>query len=159
MPHDEDVVIGVLRRLGRYLRGSLTLIVVDSLVYAGIFWILRMPLFPLWGILSGVSVAIPVFGLPAAGALTVIWCIVCGMVWWKILLIAAAFLVYGGVIEQFVISPVLVGGALGLTAKEALLAVVIGVLIGNIFGMLLALPVAGVVKYVYLRLKTGDDVS
>ena len=141
-------------RLWRYLRGSVSLIIVDSLVYIGIFWALRMPLFPVFGALSGLSVVLPVFGLPAAGALTVLWCVVCGMVWWKILLVLAVFLLYGGVIEQFVIAPVLVGGALGLTAKEALLAIVVGVLIGNIFGMLLALPAAGILKYLYLRLKT-----
>lgn len=154
MPHDESVVAGVLTRLWRYLRGSLALIVVDSLVYVGLFWLLRMPLFPVFGILSGLSVLVPMFGLPIAGTVTVLWCVVSGMVWWKILLTAAVFLVYGGIVEQFVISPVLVGGALGLTAREALLAVIVGVLIGNIFGILLALPVAGVVKYLYLRFKT-----
>ena len=156
MPHDENVVAGVLTRLWHYLRGSMTLIVVDSLVYIGIFGILRMPLFPVFGVLSGLSVLLPVFGLPTVGVLTVLWCVVCGMVWWKIMLVAAAFLVYGGIIEQFVISPVLVGGALGLTAREALLAVIVGALIGSVFGMLLALPVAGVLKYLYLRFKTKD---
>ena len=159
MPHDEDVVVGVLTRLWRYLRGSMALIAVDTLVYVGAFGALRMPLFPVFGVLSGLSVAIPVFGLPIAGSLTVLWCIASGMVWWKILLAAAVFMVYGGVIEQFVISPVLVGGALGLTAKEALLAIIVGVLIGNIFGILLALPVAGVLKYLYVRLKKEDRGS
>ena len=159
MPHDEDVVVGVLTRLWRYLRGSMALIVVDSLVYVGAFWALRMPLFPVFGVLSGLSVALPVFGLPIAGALTVVWCMVNGMIWWKILLAVAVFLLYGGVIEQFVIAPVLVGGALGLTAKEALLAIVVGVLIGNIFGILLALPVAGVLKYLCVRLKKEDRGS
>ena len=159
MPQDEGVIDGVLTRLWRYLRGSMSLIVVDSLVYIGIFWALRMPLFPVFGVLSGLSVVLPVFGLPTAGALTVLWCVVCGMVWWKILLVVAVFLLYGGVIEQFVISPVLVGGALGLTAKEALLAIIVGVLIGNIFGILLALPVAGVLKYLCLRLKKEDRGS
>ncbi len=159
MPHDENVIVGVLTRLWRYLRGSLALIVVDSLVYIGFFWALGMPLFPVFGALSGLSVAVPVFGLPVAGTLTVLWCAVSGMIWWKILLVIAVYLVYGAVVEQFVVSPVLVGGALGLTAKEALLAILIGVLIGNIFGILLALPVAGVLKYLCLRLKKEDRGS
>lgn len=154
MPHDEGVISGVLTRLWHYLRGSMALIVVDSLVYIGFFWLLRMPWFPVFGILSGLSVLLPMFGLPTAGVLTVLWCVVCGMVWWKILLVVAVFLVYGGIVEQFVISPVLVGGALGLTPGEALLAVLVGVLIGNIFGILLALPIAGVIKYLYLRFNT-----
>ena len=159
MSRDECAVSGVLTRLWRYLRGSLALIVVDSLVYIGLFWALRMPLFPVFGMLAGMSVLLPVFGLPIAGVVTVLWCIVSGMVWWKILSVVAVFLLYGGGIEQFVIAPVLVGGALGLTAKEALLAIVVGVLIGNIFGMLLALPVAGVLKYLCSRLKKEDRGS
>ena len=160
MPNDENVVVGVLRSLWCYLRGSVTLIFVDSLIYTGAFWLLGMPLFPVFGVLSGMSVAVPILGLPIAAVLTLIWCVICGMIWWKILLVASAFLVYGWGIEPFVVSPVLVGGALGLTAKEALLAILIGVLIGNVLGLLLALPVAGVVKYLYLHFKkTGDDGS
>ncbi len=156
---EEDIVVGVLTRLWRYLRGSLALIVVDFLVYTGWFWALRMPLFPVFGALAGMAVLLPVFGLPVAGVVTVLWCVANGMIWWKILLAIAAFLVYGGVVEQFVISPVLVGGALGLTAKEALLAILVGVLIGNVFGILLALPVAGVLKYLFGRLKKEDRGS
>ena len=154
MSRDECAVSGVLTRLWRYLRGSMTLVLVDSLVYVGLFGLLRMPLFPVFGILSGFSVVFPMFGLPSVGLMTMLWCVVSGMVWWKILLVAAVYLVYGGLVEQFVIFPAVVGGALGLTVAEALLAVIVGGLIGNVFGILLALPVAGVLKYLYLRFKT-----
>ena len=159
MPHDEDVITGVLMRLLRYLRGIITLILVDSVIYTAAFWLLGMTRFPIFGVLSGMSVLLPVVGLPIVAVLTVIWCIWCGMIWWKILLVAAVFLVYGCGIEQFAIYPVLVGRALGLAAWEALLAILIGFLIGNVPGLILALPVAGVVKYLFLRSKTGNSGS
>lgn len=153
MSRDENVLVGVLTRVWRYVRGNLTLITVDAVVYTVFFWLLGIPWFPLFGILAGLSGLVPLFGLPVAGLLTVIWCFICGMVWWKILLTAVLFVLYGGFIEQLVVSPLLVGGALGLTPPEAVLAIIVGVLSGNVFGLLFALPVAGVVKYMYQQLK------
>ena len=153
MSRDENVLVGVLTRVWRYVRGNLTLIAVDTVVYTVFFWLLGIPWFLLFGIIIGLSCLVPFFGLPVAGLLTVIWCLVSGLVWWKILLTAVLLVLYGGVIEEFVVSPLLVGGALGLTPLEAFLAIVVGMLSGNVFGLLFALPVAGVLKYLYQQLK------
>lgn len=156
MENRESLLRGVLIRLLRYLRGCAVLIAVDAVVYTGLFWLIEVPYYPLFGVLSGMAVLFPGFGAVVAAAITLAVSLGCGLSWWRLLSVLGAYLIYGGVIEQFIVYPALVGGVLGLSKKESLLAILVGLLIGNLPGMLLALPVAGVVKYVFQRMRKGE---
>lgn len=157
MESEEPLLRGVLVRLFRYLRGCAALMAVDMMVYTGLFWVIGVPYFPLFGVISGLAVLLPGFGAPVAAVVTLVssWCL--GLVWWRILLVLGVYLIYGGVIEQFVVYPALVGGVMGLSRGESLLAIVIGVVLGGLPGMLLALPIAGVLKFVILRLRKKGE--
>ena len=153
MESEEPLLRGVLVRLFRYLRGCAALMAVDAVVYTGLFWIIGVPYFPLFGVLSGLAVLLPGFGMPAAAVITLASSWWLGLEWWRILLVFASYLIYGGVIEQFIVYPALVGGVMGLSRGESLLAIVIGLVLGGLPGMLLALPIAGVSKFVILQLR------
>ena len=156
MENKESLLRGVLIRLLRYLRGCAVLIAVDAVVYTGLFWLIEVPYYPLFGVLSGMAVLFPGFGAVVAAAITLAVLLGCGVSRWQLLSVLGVYLIYGGVIEQFIVYPALVGGVLGLSKKESLLAILIGLVIGNLPGMLLALPVAGVVKYVFQRMRKGE---
>ncbi len=146
---DEDIIGGIFRRIKGWLCGYAVLAAIDAVVYTGLFWLIGVPYFPVFGIISGLSVLVPGIGMPVAALLTLGGCLVDAMIWWRLLLVVGVYVFYGAVIEQFIIYPALVGGVLGLTARESLIALVVGVCLGGLPGMLVALPAAGVGKFIW----------
>ena len=153
MKREESLATGVLIRLLKYLRGCAALIMIDAVVYTGAFWVIGVPYAPVFGIISGLAVLVPMFGSPAAALLTLAFSWYFGLAWWQFAFLIAVYLLYGALIEPFVVYPALVGGVLGLSRGESLLAIVIGVLLGGLPGMLLALPIAGILKYIVQRMR------
>ena len=58
-----------------------------------------------------------------------------------------AYVIYNGIIEQFILYPAVIGESLGLTTLETIIVVLLGAIFAGIPGMLLALPAASVLKY------------
>lgn len=52
-----------------------------------------------------------------------------------------------GIIEQMFLYPALIGGAIGLTALETIIVVLLGGLFAGITGMIFAIPAAAILKY------------
>ncbi|MBO5689006.1 MAG: AI-2E family transporter, partial [Lentisphaeria bacterium] len=61
--------------------------------------------------------------------------------------ILAAYLIYNGIIEQFILYPMVIGESLGLTTLETIIVVLLGAIFAGIAGMLFAIPAASVLKY------------
>ncbi len=168
MPHMDEksmneartIISEVINRLKLWLRGYLTLVLIDSTVYSIVFTILRVPYSMVFGILAGMGVLLPYIGPVASACLTVLACLVIGSsthVMFQILLVICAYSIYNGVIEQFILYPRVIGDRLGLTTLETIIVVLLGALFAGIFGMIFALPTASVLKYllqqVYAALK------
>ena len=56
-------------------------------------------------------------------------------------------IIHNGIIEQFFIYPAIIGESLGLTTLETIIVVLLGGIIAGIPGLIFALPVASVIKY------------
>ena len=61
--------------------------------------------------------------------------------------IIALYLVYNGIIEQFILYPAVIGESLGLTTLETIIVVLLGAIFAGIPGMILALPASSMIKY------------
>ena len=66
--------------------------------------------------------------------------------------IIIAYLVYNGIIEQFILYPSVIGDALGLSTLETIIVVLLGAIFAGIPGMIFALPAASVAKYIIPQL-------
>lgn len=156
MKDDSSLLAGTLGYVVKSLRGYALLIAVDSLVYSLCFMACGVPYYFLFGVLSGCLGVIPVFGMAGAALLTLTAVAVWAFSWWRLLITAGIFLVYGCVIEQFFVYPMLVGKVLRLKVWEVLLALAAGFLVAGPLGMLVALPLWGTVKFMAVRLGTRD---
>ena len=160
------IVGGIMDRLRIWARGYLTLILVDATVYTTVFFFLRVPYFPLLGLLAGCGILLPYIGPVISASLTVLVTLAAGnSTGAQLVGIIAAYLLYNGVIEQFILYPAVIGESLGLTTLETIVVVLLGAVFAGIPGMFLALPAASVLKYIipqihhYLRLRRGADAA
>ena len=157
------IVGGIMERLRIWVRGYLTLVLVDSTVYTTLFFLLEVPYFPLLGILAGCGMLLPYVGPILSAAVTILVTLAAGgSSGAQVLGIVAAYLLYNGVIEQFILYPAVIGESLGLTTLETIVVVLLGAVFAGIPGMVLALPAASVLKYLipqihhYLRMRGVD---
>ncbi len=148
---EADRIIGeVIYKLKMWCRGYCILILIDSTVYTSVFYILNVPYFFLLGPLAGCGILLPYLGPVASACITLLVTLAAGGAGassMQLLGILAAYLIYNGIIEQFILYPLVIGGSLGLTTLETIIVVLLGAIFAGITGMILAIPAAAVLKY------------
>ena len=154
------ILSGIMDRLRIWVRGYVTLVFVDATVYTTVFFFLRVPYFPILGLLAGCGILLPYVGPMLSASLTVLVTLAIGSnSGLQLAGIVAAYLIYNGIVEQFILYPAVIGDSLGLTTLETIVVVLLGAVIAGIPGMLLSLPTASVLKYLipqilqYLRMR------
>ena len=150
------IIEGILFRLRVWLKGYLTLILIDSTVYTTSFFFLGVPFFLPLGLLAGCGIALPYLGPVISCAVTVLVTLASGDASGNMLAaIIVCYLIYNGVIEQFILYPAVIGEALGLSTLETIIVVLLGAVFAGIPGMIFALPAASVAKYIIPQIYRG----
>jgi predicted PurR-regulated permease PerM len=136
-------------KLGAFVRGEIVLIGFVATVLSLTFWLISEPYWLLIGIFAGVFEIVPVIGPLLAGAVAI------GVGFtasWHIALAAGVAVLIVRLLEDYFVSPRLLGNAVGLSPLLVLLSVfAVGILFGG-FAVLLAIPIAAV-------LATSIDVA
>lgn len=146
----ERIITEIITKLKIWMRGYFSLVLLDATVYTTIFYFLDVPYFFLLGPLAGCGILLPFIGPVASAVLTVLVTLAVGgsaASSLQILGIIAAYLIYNGIVEQFILYPVVIGESLGLTTLETIIVVLLGAIFAGIAGMILAIPAASVLKY------------
>ena len=147
------IIDGTFNRLKIWVRGYLTLVLVDATVYTTLFYFLRVPYFPLLGVLAGCGILLPYIGpVLSCGITLLVTLAVGGCTGAQLAGIIICYLIYNGIVEQFILYPAVIGESLGLTTLETIIVVLLGAIFAGIPGMILALPAASVVKYLVPRI-------
>ncbi len=137
----------------KFIRGHLVVcLVVGGLTALGMY-LIGMPFALLIGIFAGLADLIPFFG-PFLGAIPAV---AIGILQsWRLTLYAALVILVVQQIESSVISPKILGDALGLHPVMIIFALLAGGKLWGIVGMLVALPLAAMLRlvsrYVFLKL-------
>lgn len=160
----QRIIGGVIGRLRVWVRGYLTLMTVDATVYTTSFYLLGVPYFPVLGLLAGCGILLPYIGPIASATLTVLVTLAVGggdVSGAQLAGIIAVYLIYNGIIEQFILYPAVIGESLGLTTLETIIVVLLGAIFAGIPGMILALPAASMIKYLVPQIYhcLGDNRS
>ena len=156
----QRILRGVFSRLRIWVRGYLTLVVIDSTVYTVLFGILDVPYFPILGIIAGCGLLLPYVGPIVSCGLTLLVTYFAGDPGVaQLVLILCCYLLYNGVVEQFILYPMVIGESLGLTTLETIIVVLLGAIFAGIAGMILALPAASVIKYLVPQIYRCWDVA
>ena len=149
----KHILNGVFSRLRVWVRGYLSLVLIDSTVYTILFGLLDVPCFPLLGILAGCGILLPYVGpIFSCGVTLLVTWIAGDASFAQLVLVACCYLLYNGVVEQFILYPLVIGESLGLTTLETIIVVLLGAIFAGIPGMILALPAASVIKYLVPRI-------
>ncbi len=136
--------------VGRYVAGSLLVAAVAGVVVLIIGLVLGVPLTPLAAAWVAVWDLVPQVGGAAGGIPFVLLAVTQGV--GTGLIAAAVFLVYLQ-LENHVLQPMLVGHAVKLSPPATMTAALIGVSAAGVVGALVAVPVVGAAKAVYLELR------
>ncbi len=154
------IIDGIIFRFRIWLKGYLTLILVDSTVYTTCFFFLGVPFFFPLGLIAGCGIALPYLGPVISCLLTLLVTILAGSATLEILIaIVICYLIYNGIIEQFILYPAVIGESLGLSTLETIIVVLLGAVIAGIPGMIFALPTASIAKYLIPQIYRGFSVS
>jgi len=138
----------VYRTFGNYFAGSLFVAILNGLVVMTVALVLGIPLAPLAGLWSTLTNLIPQIGGFLGGSFLVTLALTQGPLTAAITLVV--FMVYQNV-ENNVIQPAVVGKAVNLTPPTTMLAALLGGAVAGVPGALVATPIVGAAKVLYLR--------
>jgi predicted PurR-regulated permease PerM len=130
-------------KLGAFVRGQLLLIVFVAVVLSLAFWAIGEPYWILVGAFAGIVEIIPVIGPLAAGAVAV----GAGLTESVRTAVEAGIAILAmRLFEDYIVTPRVLGDAVGLTPLVVLVSVTsVGILFGG-FALILAVPLAAVVS-------------
>jgi predicted PurR-regulated permease PerM len=129
-------------KLGAFVRGQLLLIALVGTVLSVAFKIIGLPFWLLLGAFAGIVEIIPVIGPIAAGGLAI------GVGFtqsWQAALAAGLVVLIVRLLEDYIVVPRVLGGAVGLTPLTVLVAVSAVTFLFGGFTVLLAIPFAAVI--------------
>ncbi|MDX6512896.1 MAG: hypothetical protein QOE36_2400 [Gaiellaceae bacterium] len=133
-------------KLGAYVRGQGLLILIVGTILSLAFWAIGLPYWILLGAFAGVVEIIPIIGPVAAGALAV------GVgltVSWHTALLAAIVVLVQRQLEDYLIAPRVLGGAVGLSPLVVMISVfATGILFGAAV-VPLAIPLVAVISTLF----------
>jgi len=135
--------------LGGFVRGQLLVALTVAILITVAMMLLRVPYPYLFGLLAGFGDLIPYVGAVLAFLPAFLSALLTNG-WINSLFVTAAFvLIYEA--EGHFIAPNIVGRQVRLSAFFVLVAVLIGAELGGLFGMLVAVPIAGVLRVIVVR--------
>lgn len=147
--HQKDIVaeaVQIHHTLGAYVRGQTLVVLIFGVYYTITLWSIGYGPHAIWlGIVSGLSLLVPVVGIVVAALLTVVLGIFKLTTVSQLLSVVAAYGL-GSILEGYVITPRLVGERLGLQPIWILFALVVGGKWFGWMGLVFALPVAAIFK-------------
>lgn len=143
------------RVVGRYVAGSLLVSLVCGVVVLAAGLALGVPLTPLAAVWAALWDLVPQIG----GAAGVVPFVILGLTkgTGTALACLAVFFVYQQLKHQ-VIQPVLIGQAVKLSPPATMVAALVGVSAGGVVGALIAVPLVGAAKAVYLEFRRPPAV-
>ncbi len=148
-----DVINEVLYKLKTWVRGYMWIIIIETSIYSVAFLLLGVPYWGLLGAIAGLTVLLPFLGPLISLAITIIVCLLKGYADLTLCLsLVGLYFVMNSIIEQLFLYPAFVGEALGLNVLETLIVVLLGGLFAGLAGMIFAVPVASVLKFLIPRL-------
>lgn len=132
-----------------WVRGYVKIIVIELILYNIIFFTFSVPYAPVLALYSCCTIFLPYIGIACAVILSV--CITIAFAGPNLAIALAGvligYLLVNAILEQLLLYPYFVGGAIGLTTIETIIVVLFGAVIGGIAGMILAVPAAALLKY------------
>lgn len=145
-----DLISQMDRAIAGFIRGRLTICLIQCIFFSIGFWIAGVPAPILLGAVVGVLAIVPylsLVGVPIAILMILLdppsgfrgeW-------WWMVFAPVGVYMI-GQSLDEYVLSPVIQGKATNMDTPTILFASIAGGILGGFYGLLIAIPVAACVK-------------
>jgi predicted PurR-regulated permease PerM len=144
----QDVFQDLNQMLAQFIRAQLTLAALSALTYTSILGLMRVPYALMLGTAGGALEFIPLAGPLIAGVSMMIVAVLSGYQHYALLLM---FLVIWRLVQDYVISPRIMGSSVELHPLAALFGILAGGEIAGILGVYLSIPVMASLRIVWRR--------
>ena len=141
--HISQILDSVESKVGDWMRGQLVLMLAIGTCATVGYAVLGINFWPLLGIWAGLTELIPIVGPWLGGVPAVIIALTQG---WDKAIIVIGFIVLLQSLENYILVPRIMRGAVGLTPMTVFLAILAGTQFLGILGAVLAIPVAAAVQ-------------
>ncbi len=131
------------RKVGDWLRGQLTLCLIIGVTATIGYGIMGIRFWPLLGLWAGLTEIIPILGPWIGGVPAVLVALTMG---WREAMFVAGFIIVLQFLENMVLVPRVMRGAVGLTPLTVFVAILAGTQFYGPLGALLAIPIAALVQ-------------
>jgi predicted PurR-regulated permease PerM len=131
------------RNLQRFFSGQLLLGLFMAVTLSLAFWWLHVPFFLVFAIFIGLMEVIPLIG--ATLGIVVVGVLVAFINWWLAVQVVGAAIVMQQVKDNL-LAPRVMGNLTGLSPVVILASLLLGGRVGGLLGVILAIPLAGIVK-------------
>ncbi len=131
------------RKVGDWLRGQLTLCLIIGVTATIGYGIMGIQFWPLLGLWAGITEIIPILGPWIGGVPAVLVALTMG---WQEAMFVTGFIVVLQFLENMVLVPRVMRGAVGLTPLTVFVAILAGTQFYGPIGALLAIPIAALVQ-------------
>lgn len=140
-----EVFSDIDRTLSAFVRGQFTVAVVMAVLYSAGLYFIETPMGLLIGIVAGISSIVPYLSLVIGFLPAVILTYLHFGDFWHLFYVS---LLFGGVqvLEGFFLTPRIMGKSIGLHPVAIMLAILIGGMFFGLIGIIIAVPVAAVIK-------------
>lgn len=144
----QDVLHDLNEMLAQFIRAQLILAALSFVAYSSFLGVMRVPYALMLGTAGGALEFVPVAGPLVAGLAMVIVAVLTGYQYWPWVLL---FLLFWRMVQDYVISPRVMGASVELHPLAALFGVLAGAEIAGILGVYLSIPVMASLRIVWRR--------
>jgi predicted PurR-regulated permease PerM len=144
----QDVLRDMNEMLAQFIRAQLILAALSFVAYSSVLGALRVPYALMLGTAGGAMEFVPVVGPLVAGAAMIVVAILSGYPHWPLVLL---FLIIWRMVQDYVISPRVMGGRVELHPLAALFGILAGGEIAGVLGVYLSIPVMASLRIVWRR--------
>lgn len=144
----EDVLGDLNKMLAQFIRAQLTLAAFSLVAYTSALGVMRVPYALMLGTAGGAMEFVPVVGPLVAGFAMTAVAVLAGYPHWPWLVV---FLIVWRIVQDYVISPRIMGASVELHPLAALFGVLAGGEIAGILGVYLSIPVMASLRIVWRR--------
>jgi predicted PurR-regulated permease PerM len=144
----QDVLGDLNQMLAQFIRAQLTLAALSLVIYVSSLGAMRVPYALVLGTAGGVLEFVPVVGPLVAGVAMMLVAVLAGYSHWPWLLV---FLIVWRLIQDYVISPRVMGASVELHPLAALFGILAGGEIAGVLGVYLSIPVMASLRIVWRR--------
>jgi predicted PurR-regulated permease PerM len=143
----DDILYKIQGTIRKYLYGLLMVVAILAVLNSIGLLIIGIRYAVFWGVLAAFLAIIPYIGTTMGGTLPFLYAVATSDNWWQPIAVVGMYVVIQQ-LEGNIITPKVVGSSVSINPLVALLAIILGGFIWGVSGIILAIPIMGVIKII-----------